>query len=243
MTQIWPGFGEAPVPTVLSVICKPEAVVMVFPLVWAVAILGTATDMEIAAAVAVNTALTRVRRVDRIFDTFLERRTSLAQCRFLPKSFFRRFRAAIPIQREIAQQRRRRPRDQAAVQWRGKKAACDPVDAIAIGRIDAFGAGHGTDQRQPVAGGVERSGPAEFDVGIRNRPQRFELLHQQARLLRDQAIARIGLDNFVTVFPADDDTPCARGSRVEIVLAVLPDQRTTLPDILRLRRGCNGPAR
>src|SRR5258705_11577378 len=35
MTQIWPGFGVAPVPTVESIICKPEAVVMVFPVVWA----------------------------------------------------------------------------------------------------------------------------------------------------------------------------------------------------------------
>src|SRR5216684_2060561 len=35
MTQIWPGFGVAPVPTVVSMICKPEAVVMVFPAVWA----------------------------------------------------------------------------------------------------------------------------------------------------------------------------------------------------------------
>src|SRR6266436_4915322 len=35
MTQIWPGLGVAPVPTVESIICKPEAVVMVFPAVWA----------------------------------------------------------------------------------------------------------------------------------------------------------------------------------------------------------------
>src|SRR5258707_14636277 len=35
MTQIWPGFGVAPVPTVESIICKPEAVGMVFPAVWA----------------------------------------------------------------------------------------------------------------------------------------------------------------------------------------------------------------
>jgi hypothetical protein len=54
MTQIWPGFGDAPVPTALSVICRPEAVVMVFPLVWAAAMVGThASDtatMVIAAA-------------------------------------------------------------------------------------------------------------------------------------------------------------------------------------------------
>src|SRR5260370_22994189 len=35
MTQLWPGLGGAPVPTVESIICKPEAVVMVFPAVWA----------------------------------------------------------------------------------------------------------------------------------------------------------------------------------------------------------------
>src|SRR5437868_7543365 len=38
MTQVWPGFGLAPVPTLLSDICKPEAVVMGFPAVWAVAV-------------------------------------------------------------------------------------------------------------------------------------------------------------------------------------------------------------
>jgi hypothetical protein len=41
MTQVWPGFGDAPVPTVVSVICKPEGVVMVFPAVWATAMVGT----------------------------------------------------------------------------------------------------------------------------------------------------------------------------------------------------------
>src|ERR1019366_10330637 len=40
MTQIWPGFGVAPDPTVLSIICKPEAVVMGFPAVWAAAMVG-----------------------------------------------------------------------------------------------------------------------------------------------------------------------------------------------------------
>src|SRR5215470_2545481 len=31
MTQVWPGFGEAPVPSLMSTICKPDAVVMGFP--------------------------------------------------------------------------------------------------------------------------------------------------------------------------------------------------------------------
>jgi hypothetical protein len=42
MTQIWPGFGEAPEPTVPSDICNPDAVVMVFPAVWAAAVVGEA---------------------------------------------------------------------------------------------------------------------------------------------------------------------------------------------------------
>jgi hypothetical protein len=53
MTQVWPGFGEAPVPTLLSMICKPEAVVMGFPAVWADAILE-ATGVATAAAMAAN---------------------------------------------------------------------------------------------------------------------------------------------------------------------------------------------
>ena len=44
MTQIWPGFGEAPVPTVVSMICKPEGVVMDFPAVWAAAMVGASAN-------------------------------------------------------------------------------------------------------------------------------------------------------------------------------------------------------
>src|ERR1700744_4545950 len=40
MTQIWPGCGEGPVPTTVSMICKPEGVVTGFPVVWACAIEG-----------------------------------------------------------------------------------------------------------------------------------------------------------------------------------------------------------
>ena len=40
MTQVWPGFGDAPVPGVVSMICKPEGVVMVFPAVCAAAVVG-----------------------------------------------------------------------------------------------------------------------------------------------------------------------------------------------------------
>jgi hypothetical protein len=68
MTQIWPGFGDAPVPTLLSVICSPDGVVMVFPAVWADTLVGMARGMEIAAAMAANTVLTTVRLVDRILE-------------------------------------------------------------------------------------------------------------------------------------------------------------------------------
>jgi hypothetical protein len=68
MTQIWPDFGDAPVPTLLSMICKPEAVVMGFPAVWADAIVET-TDVETAAAMAASAVWMIVRREDRIWDT------------------------------------------------------------------------------------------------------------------------------------------------------------------------------
>jgi hypothetical protein len=97
------------------------------------------------------------------------------------------------------------PRDQVADQLRRKKAECDAVAAITIGGVDAFRAGDRTDQRQSIAGGIEGSGPTAFDVDIRGRPQRGELARQQTRLLRDQAIARLGLDNLFTVLAADDD--------------------------------------
>ena len=42
---------------------------------------------------------------------------------------------------------------------------------------------------------------------------------------------------------ADDDAPRRGGSRVEVILRILPDQRTVVPDVLRLRRGRNRPAR
>src|SRR5450631_1122602 len=54
MTQIWPGFGVAPVPTVESVICKPEGVVMVFPAVWANTPGGIAMKRTPATATAIG---------------------------------------------------------------------------------------------------------------------------------------------------------------------------------------------
>jgi len=65
MTQVWPAFGDAPVPTLLSMICKPEAVVMGFPAVWAEAIL-MATGVETAAATAANAVRMIVLREKRI---------------------------------------------------------------------------------------------------------------------------------------------------------------------------------
>jgi hypothetical protein len=61
----------------LSMICKPEAVVMGFPAVWANANVET-IDVEAAAAMAAS-AVWMIARRDRIWGTSFERRTSLAQ--------------------------------------------------------------------------------------------------------------------------------------------------------------------
>src|SRR6266850_7535786 len=66
MTQVWPDFGDAPVPTLLSMICNPEAVVMGFPAVWADAIRGTAIGVATAATTVANAVRMIVRREDRI---------------------------------------------------------------------------------------------------------------------------------------------------------------------------------
>src|SRR5205807_3514117 len=62
MTQIWPGFGVAPVPTVLSMICRPDAVVMVFPAVWADAPDGARRS---APATAMARAIGKIRNWKR----------------------------------------------------------------------------------------------------------------------------------------------------------------------------------
>jgi hypothetical protein len=54
------------VPTLLSMICNPEAVVMGFPAVWAEAIL-MATGVEAAATTAAKAVRMIVRREKRIF--------------------------------------------------------------------------------------------------------------------------------------------------------------------------------
>src|ERR1035437_4326543 len=63
-------------------------------------------------------------------------------------------RLAIPIQREITQERRGGPCDQIADQLRGEKTECYSVAAITIGGVDVFCTRDQTDQRQPVAGGA-----------------------------------------------------------------------------------------
>jgi hypothetical protein len=57
MTQICPGFGEAPVPTVVSIICKPEAVVMVFPAVWAAAGVGAQANGMATIVIAIAASI------------------------------------------------------------------------------------------------------------------------------------------------------------------------------------------
>jgi hypothetical protein len=57
----------------LSMICKPEAVVMGFPAVWAVAVAWMATGVAIAAAAAAIRVLMMVRREERIADTLFAR--------------------------------------------------------------------------------------------------------------------------------------------------------------------------
>src|SRR5260370_35483520 len=81
MTQIWPGFGVAPVPTVESVICKPEGVVMVFPAVWANTLGGIAMRRTPATA----TAIGRFRNMScRIFsNSFVTGTESLTHRRFV----------------------------------------------------------------------------------------------------------------------------------------------------------------
>ena len=98
----------------------------------------------------------------------------------------------IPIQREIAQQWRGRAGNKIADQLRRKETRRDAVAAIAISRVDALGAGNGTDQRQPVARGVEGAGPTEIDVGVGDRPERRKLLRQQARFSGDQIVPLLG---------------------------------------------------
>src|SRR6202045_3915631 len=75
MTQVWPGFGEAPVPTVVSIICKPDAVVMGFPGVWANAPDGAAKTRAPAIAKASMMGEFRKRR---IFSSFLSNRVKVA---------------------------------------------------------------------------------------------------------------------------------------------------------------------
>src|SRR3982074_2084048 len=83
MTHIWPDLGVAPVPTVLSMICKPDAVVMVFPAVWAAAMGGTHIDeapmTAIVTADSIEILASFGRRISRHLSFEIE--TYLAQPR------------------------------------------------------------------------------------------------------------------------------------------------------------------
>ena len=79
---------------------------------------------------------------------------------------------------------------------------------------------------------------------VGDRPERGELLRQQARLLRDQAHRAHRARSISSLSsPPMMMRPAHRRSRIEIILAVFPDQRAVLPEVLRLRRGRDGPAR
>src|SRR4051812_16930217 len=226
MTQVWPVFGVAPVPSLLSMICKPEAVVMgFFPAVWADAS-WAAIGVETAAAMAARAVRIIVRREDRI-SVYLVRETDVSSPRWaISIAIFRAILAAgghvsaavaaVTIDRKICQQRRSFAGDQVADQARGQKAEGDAVATIAVGRIDALGAGERADQRQPIMRGIERPRPAKFDLGPRDRPECREPLHQRPRFLGDQTVARLRFDNLRAVLAADDDASRPRRSRIEI---------------------------
>src|ERR1043166_5322124 len=75
MTQVWPFFGVAPVPTWLSVICRPDGAVMGFPAACANAVVGAtaSTPVAVVARATVSRAARREKarilvllRVDRM---------------------------------------------------------------------------------------------------------------------------------------------------------------------------------
>jgi hypothetical protein len=65
MTQVCPVLGVAPVPALLSVICNPEAVVMVFPVVCAEAMVAEAKT-QLSPAISANVAAPPARNEARI---------------------------------------------------------------------------------------------------------------------------------------------------------------------------------
>src|SRR6478672_1330495 len=66
-------------------------------------------------------------------------------------------------------------------------------------------------------------------------PEGGELSREQGRFLLNQTIARGGLNDPFAVFAADNDPSGRRRSRIEVFVAVFPDQRAIFPDVLRLR--------
>src|ERR1700676_3589020 len=93
MTQVWPGFGDAPVPGVVSMICKPEGVVMVFPAVCAAAVVGKhACDTAktvITIAASIGSLVCRRRRIGGTFrfgsEACLAQRDWRCQSEFMPQ--------------------------------------------------------------------------------------------------------------------------------------------------------------
>src|ERR1700743_605896 len=70
MTQIWPGFGDGPVPTVVSMIRSPEAVVTAFPVPWANALAGAKTNDASAMAMAERNEIFACRKCIRLPSLF-----------------------------------------------------------------------------------------------------------------------------------------------------------------------------
>src|SRR6266700_6363921 len=66
MMQIWPGVGVAPVPTLVSVIFKPDGVVMVVPAAWAAAVVAAPAVKPASAVTRASADRARADRKARI---------------------------------------------------------------------------------------------------------------------------------------------------------------------------------
>jgi hypothetical protein len=86
-------------------ICKPEAVVMGFPAVWANAMVGMTTGVETAAAKAANAVWMIERREDRIcentFSSMKRDVSSASKPALLPHWRMQKRRAGSPARRHI----------------------------------------------------------------------------------------------------------------------------------------------
>src|ERR1700722_15236849 len=73
MTQVWPAFGLAPVPTLESMICRPDGVVTGFPAPWAIAAVNAASARMPGAVMRASADRVPARRVTRILNSSLDR--------------------------------------------------------------------------------------------------------------------------------------------------------------------------